>query len=43
LKSRRPEKYRDRVTNEHVGPEGRPITLEALIIESLKPKKIKND
>jgi hypothetical protein len=43
LKSRRPEKYRDRVTNEHVGPEGRPITLEALIMASLKPKEKKTD
>ena len=30
-----PKKYGDRTVNEHTGPDGGPITLEALIIASL--------
>lgn len=34
-----PKKYGDKQTHEHGGPDGGPITLEAMIIASLEPRK----
>jgi hypothetical protein len=40
LKSRRPEKFRERVSTEVSGPDGGPVTLEALIAASYEPRRM---
>ena len=42
LKAHRPEKYKERVANEHSGPSGRPMEItriERIIVDPRKPKE----
>jgi hypothetical protein len=37
LRNRRKDEWRDKQSHQHAGPDGGPITLEALIMARIKP------